>query len=197
MKLMKILVVAVGGQGNILAARVIGEAALAAGVPVRMSEFHGMAQRGGVVESMILLGQGHSSCISDGTADVLLGFEPSETIRAMQKCSADSVVITNTRPLPPFTVGLGQGVYPDVDQTMATIKDRVKKLVSFDATSLSLETGSKISLNMVMLGALVNTLEDPFGPDLFRQTIREKTKAAFVDSNLKAFDLGYAAYSTA
>lgn len=193
MNLTKIMIVAVGGQGNILAARVIGEAAIAAGVPVRMSEFHGMAQRGGVVESMILLGDGNSSCISNGEADVLLGFEPCETIRAMNKCNADSVVITNTRPVPPFTVGLGIDKYPDVDQAMEKISSRVKKLVRFNGTDLSMQAGSKLSLNMVMLGALVHTLKEPMTPDLFRQMIREKTKASFVNANLKAFDLGYEA----
>ncbi|MDA3786883.1 MAG: indolepyruvate oxidoreductase subunit beta [Desulfobacula sp.] len=193
MNLTKIMIVAVGGQGNILAARVIGEAAIAAGVPVRMSEFHGMAQRGGVVESMILLGKGNTSCISDGEADVLLGFEPCETIRAMPKCNADSVVITNTRPVPPFTVGLGIDQYPDVGTSMEKIQGRVQKLVQFNATELSMEAGSKLSLNMVMLGALVHTLKKPLTPDLFRRMIREKTKAAFVSTNLKAFDLGYEA----
>jgi len=196
MNLTKIMIVAVGGQGNILAARVIGEAAITVGVPVRMSEFHGMAQRGGVVESMVLLGDGNSSCISDGDADVLLGFEPCETIRAMHKCNAASVVITNIQPVPPFTVGLGMDKYPDVGKAMGKIKNRVQSLVSFDATSLSLQTGSKLSLNMVMLGALAHTLAEPLTPDLFRQVIQEKTKASFVKSNLRAFDLGYEAGSS-
>jgi len=104
MKTTRIMIVAVGGQGNILAARILGEAAAAAGITPRMSEFHGMAQRGGVVESMVLLGEGKGYCIADGTADMLLGFEPAETIRAARKCGAHTVVITNTAPLPPFTV---------------------------------------------------------------------------------------------
>ena len=108
MKTKRVLIVAVGGQGNILAARVLGEAADAAGITPRMSEFHGMAQRGGVVESMVLLGEGQGYCIADGEADVLLGFEPSETIRAAKKCGAHSLVITNTLPQPPFTVAMGQ-----------------------------------------------------------------------------------------
>ena len=96
MKTSRIMIVAVGGQGNILAARVLGEAAVAGGIAVRMSEFHGMAQRGGVVESMVLLGDGKSYCIADGCADVLLGFEPSETIRAASKCS-DNLCLLRTR----------------------------------------------------------------------------------------------------
>lgn len=193
MNVTKLIIVAVGGQGNILAARVLGEAAVAAGVPVRMSEFHGMAQRGGVVDSMILLGDGKSTCISDGETDVLVGFEPSETIRAMNKCNADSVVITNTSPVPPFTVALGKAQYPHVETAMTKIAERVNKLIAFDATILALQAGTVLSLNIVMLGALARTGTIPLNVDLFRHTIREKTKQAFVETNLKAFALGFAA----
>ena len=87
---------AVGGQGNLLASKVLGEAALANNVPMHMSEIHGMAQRGGVVESTIVFGDAQSTIISDGEADVLVGFEPLETLRALNKCNRDTVVITNT-----------------------------------------------------------------------------------------------------
>jgi indolepyruvate ferredoxin oxidoreductase beta subunit len=84
----RLIIVAVGGQGNLLASKVLGEAALLSGVPVRMSEIHGMAQRGGVVESAIVFGDTGSSIIADGEADILVGFEPSETLRALPKCNA-------------------------------------------------------------------------------------------------------------
>ncbi len=197
MNVTKIMIVAVGGQGNILAARVIGEAAVEAGIDVRMSEFHGMAQRGGVVESMVLLGDGISSAISDGEADVLVGFEPSEAIRAAIKCNSRSWVITNTRPVPPFTVALGQDEYPDIQATLDKIAQRVEKLIAFDATELALKAGSAMSMNMVLLGALARTGKIPLEPDLFRKVIREKTKKAFVETNLKAFDLGMEAASKA
>ena len=105
----RLIIVAVGGQGNLLASRVLGEAALLQGVPVRMSEIHGMAQRGGVVESAIVFGDARSTIISDGEADVLVSFEPSEALRAMNKCNSDTVVITNLSPLPPFTAAIGKG----------------------------------------------------------------------------------------
>lgn len=193
MKTTKLMIVAVGGQGNILAARLLGEAALVADVPVRMSEFHGMAQRGGVVESMVLLGEGDSYCIADGDADVLMGFEPSETIRAAKKCTAGSVVISNTAQVPPYTVALGKAQYPDVKTAMSLMAGRVKKLIAFDATSLAVKAGSSLSLNMVMLGALAQSGAVSLSADLFRQVIREKTKKALTDINLKAFDLGMAA----
>lgn len=186
----RIMIVAVGGQGNILAARIVGEAAAAAGITPRMSEFHGMAQRGGVVESMVLLGDGVGYCIADGEADILLGFEPSETIRAAKKCGAHSVIITNTAPQPPFTVATGQSRYPDIDSAMAKLAGRVNRLIALDATSLALRAGSSLSLNMVMLGALAGSGATDVAPDRFRAAMTNKTKAAFAGINLEAFDLG-------
>ncbi|NTV57262.1 MAG: indolepyruvate oxidoreductase subunit beta [Deltaproteobacteria bacterium] len=193
MKVTRVVIVAVGGQGNILAARVLGETAVIAGERVRMSEFHGMAQRGGVVESMILLGDGESVCISDGEADLLVGFEPSETIRALKKCNRNAVVITNTHPVPPFTVALGKAEYPPVPSTMDKISGKVKKLLAFDATSLAVQAGSALALNMVMLGALAGSGVVPLNAMSIRETIREKTRKGLVETNLKAFDLGMGA----
>ncbi len=122
MKPIRLVIVAVGGQGNLLASSVLGEAALLAGVEVKMSEIHGMAQRGGVVESAIVFGDAQSTIISNGEADVLLGFEPSETLRALNKCNENTVVITNLSPLPPFTVAIGRGVYPDIDKMKGLIQ---------------------------------------------------------------------------
>jgi indolepyruvate ferredoxin oxidoreductase, beta subunit len=190
MKTRRIMIVAVGGQGNILAARIIGEAAAAAGIMPRMSEFHGMAQRGGVVESMVLLGEGLGYCIPDGEADILLGFEPSETIRAARKCGAHSVIVTNTAPQPPFTVAMGQSRYPDIDAALAKMADRVKRLITLDATSLALRAGSLLSLNMVMLGALAGSGATDVPLDRFRAAIKDKTKAALAGVNLEAFELG-------
>ncbi len=190
MKTTRIMIVAVGGQGNILAARVLGEAAAAAGVTPRMSEFHGMAQRGGVVESMVLLGDGKGYCIADGTADVLLGFEPAETIRAAKKCGLQTVVVSNTAPQPPFTVAMGKARYPRIDSALAALASRVQRLVAFDATALALTAGSPLSMNMVMLGGLAQTGILPIPADRFRRVIAEKTKPAFVAMNLQAFDLG-------
>ena len=186
----RIMIVAVGGQGNILTARVLGETAAVAGITPRISEFHGMAQRGGVVESMVLLGEGNGYCIADGEADVLIGFEPSETIRAARKCGAHSIIITNTAPQPPFTVAMGQDSYPDVQTAMTLLAGRVKNLIAFDAALLADQAGSLLSMNMVMLGALAQSGAGDLSSDLFRKVIREKTKPAFAAINLKAFDLG-------
>ncbi|MCG6894029.1 MAG: indolepyruvate oxidoreductase subunit beta [Desulfobacteraceae bacterium] len=189
----RLIIVAVGGQGNLLASKVLGEAALRAGIPVRMSEIHGMAQRGGVVESAIVFGDAQSTIISDGEANVLVGFEPSETLRAVGKCNADTVVITNLAPLPPFTVALGKGVYPDIDDLQERIRSKVKKLLAFDSTALARKAGNVMANNMVLLGALLQTGVVPMTADQVREAIGATTKQAFVDTNLKAFDLGYEA----
>ncbi len=190
MNTIRLIIVAVGGQGNLLAAKVLGEAALAAGVPVRMSEIHGMAQRGGVVESAVVIGQAGSSLISDGEADILLGFEPSETLRALGKCHRDTVVITNLAPLPPFTVAIGKGVYPDLDRVQALIREKTKRLIAFDAVALAKAAGNVMALNMVLLGALIETGLLPITAEEVQTAIRTKTKADLAKVNLQAFALG-------
>lgn len=190
MDVTRLIIVAVGGQGNLLASRVLGEAALLSGVPVRMSEIHGMAQRGGVVESAIVFGDASSTIISDGEADVLLGFEPVETLRGICRCNPDSTVITNLAPLPPFTVAIGKGVYPEITWIRDYLGKKVKKLVSFDAASLAREAGNIMTLNMVLLGALVKTGTLPVSAESVKEAIMTKTKKTFAGANAKAFDLG-------
>lgn len=197
METKRLIIVAVGGQGNLLASKVLGEAALLADIPVRMSEIHGMAQRGGVVESAVVFGDADSTIISDGEADVLLGFEPSETLRALNKCNADTVVITNTSPLPPFTVAIGKGTYPDLENLQELIRNKTAKLIAFDALALAKQAGNIMSLNMVLLGSLIQTDMMPISADNVKEAIRTSTKKAFVDINIKAFELGFEAAATA
>lgn len=191
----RLIIVAVGGQGNLLSSRVLGEAALLSDVPVRMSEIHGMAQRGGVVESAIVFGDSDSTIISDGEADVLVGFEPSETIRAINKCNSKTVVITNLAPLPPFTVAIGKGTYPDLNEVQDLIRAKTANLIAFDAADLAKEAGNVMSVNMVLLGAMIQTDILPLKADSIKEIIKTKTKKAFVDINLKAFDLGFSVAS--
>jgi indolepyruvate ferredoxin oxidoreductase beta subunit len=189
----RLVIVAVGGQGNLLASSVLGEACLLAGIPMRMSEIHGMAQRGGVVESALVFGDAASTIISDGEADVLLGFEPAETLRALGKCNRGSVVITNIAPLMPFTVNIGQGVYPDLKRLQELIRAKTARLVAFNATALAKQAGNVLAVNMVLLGALIQAGVLPLTADRVKEAMRRKTKAAFLEVNLNAFELGHAA----
>ncbi|MGD9238736.1 MAG: indolepyruvate oxidoreductase subunit beta [Desulfobacterales bacterium] len=197
MQTKRLIIVAVGGQGNLLASKVLGEAALLADIPVRMSEIHGMAQRGGVVESAVVFGDADSTIISDAEADVLLGFEPSETLRALNKCNADTVVITNTAPLPPFTVAIGKGTYPDIQALQELIRNKTARLIAFDALALAKKAGNIMSLNIVLLGALIQTGIMPVSADNVKEAIRTSTKKAFVDINIEAFELGFEAAARA
>ncbi len=197
METKRLIIVAVGGQGNLLASKVLGEAALLTDIPVRMSEIHGMAQRGGVVESAVVFGDADSTIISDAEADVLLGFEPSETLRALNKCNADTVVITNTAPLPPFTVAIGKGTYPDIQELQELIRNKTARLIAFDAQALAKQAGNIMSLNMVLLGSLIQTGIMPVSADKVKEAIRTSTKKAFVDINIKAFELGFEAAAKA
>jgi indolepyruvate ferredoxin oxidoreductase beta subunit len=189
----RLVIVAVGGQGNLLASSVLGEAALLTEIPLHMSEIHGMAQRGGVVESALVFGDATSTIISDGEADLLVGFEPSETLRALGKCNPNTVVITNLAPLMPFTVNIGQGVYPDLQELQDLIRRKTAKLIAFNAAELAKEAGNALAVNMVLLGALVQTGILPLSIDNVKEAMKRKTKPQFLESNLKAFELGVAA----
>ncbi len=190
METKRLVFIGVGGQGNLLASRLLGEAALSMNIPAVVSEIHGMAQRGGIVESAVLLGDITSPIVSTAEADVLIGFEPLETLRALGKCNKDTVVITNTHPLPPFTVAVGQGVYPSVESSMKLIREKAKKVIALDGNAIAEEVGNPLSLNMVMLGALIGSGTIPIGAEEMKKVLSASTKKAFLESNLKAFDLG-------
>ena len=193
METKRIVFVGVGGQGNLLASRLLGEACLAADIPVVVSEIHGMAQRGGIVESAVVMGDAVSPIVSRGEADILIGFEPLETLRALNKCNEKTKVITNIHPLPPFTAAIGQGVYPDIDNAINLIRKHTSTLITLDGNKLAVEAGNPLSLNMVMIGALVGSNFISLDENTLRDTISKMTKQAFLESNLKAFDFGIAA----
>jgi indolepyruvate ferredoxin oxidoreductase beta subunit len=189
----RVYLTGVGGQGTLLATTVLAQASILAGHEAVTSEVHGMAQRGGVVESTVMIGGIKSPIISDGEADVLLGFEPVETYRAMRKCSARSVVVSNTVPTVPYSVAIGKGNYPDVEKIFDYIRSQVKQLSTVNAQELAKQAGSVLATNIVMLGALARSKALPIPKEAFEETIQTKTKQQFVDMNLQAFELGFSA----
>jgi indolepyruvate ferredoxin oxidoreductase beta subunit len=191
METQRIVNVGVGGQGNLLASNLIGMACVDSGLPVMVSEIHGMAQRGGVVESAVIIGEVKSPLVSDGEADILVSFEPVETLRLLGKTNKDTLVISNNRPLPPFTVAIGAAQYPDTGAELAKVAKRVGRLISFDGQALAEKAKNPLSLNMVMLGALFAAGDLAVPVKSIKKMIRQNTKKAFVDSNLKAFDYGF------
>ncbi|MGD9009561.1 MAG: indolepyruvate oxidoreductase subunit beta [Desulfobacteraceae bacterium] len=189
MQTKRVFFVGVGGQGNILATKLIGEAALLSDVQVSISETHGMAQRGGVVESTAVIG-GQSPIISDSEADVILAFEPLEALRALRKGNTDTVVITSLSQIQPFTVALGNGEYPAQEKILDLLKAKAKKVVAFDALAKAKSAGNPLGVNMVMLGALMAAGDIPLTEESLRKAIETRTKKAFVEANIKCFELG-------
>jgi indolepyruvate ferredoxin oxidoreductase beta subunit len=170
---------------------VLGEAALLADIPVVVSEIHGMAQRGGVVESAVVMGEVLSPVISDGEVDILMAFEPLEALRAVRKCSARSLVICNTSPVVFFSVASGRDHYPEVSDIMRTVSSQVSKLIAYDARALAREAGSELSVNVVMLGTLMRHAKLPFDKEVVEKVLTTRIKKSFLEINLKAFDLGF------
>ncbi len=187
-----IVIVGVGGQGILTSAQVIGRAALDKGLDVFMSEVHGMAQRGGVVVTTVKLGEKvHSPLIGDGDADIILGFEPVETYRAINKASKDTWVVTNTAPIVPFTVSTGKQSYPEKDDLFKELEAVTDKFVKLDARKLAMEAGAAITQNIVMVGALTATGVLPMSKEEMLESVRNSVPERFKDINEKAFLKGF------
>ena len=190
MKPMRILFTGVGGQGTLTASSLLAQAALMEGKEAVMSEVHGMAQRGGVVESTVMFGGLKSPIISEGEADILVSFEPLEAIRALVKCNRESTVITNTRPTVPFTVDVGGPPYPDTDKCLEEMKCIFKKVIAMDAEAIARDAGTSKAVNVVLLGVLLGTGLVDIAPESMEETIRMRVKSGFVQANLDAFKRG-------
>ncbi len=187
---LRIFCTGVGGQGTLLATRLLGEAAMEAGYNAQVSETHGMAQRGGVVESTVVLGFLASPIISVGEADVVLGFEVLETFRSLNRCHAGTLVVTNTGVNVPYTVATGQAKYPPVGRMLELMQGQVGQLIGLDANELAERAGSALAVNMVLLGALLSTGRVPFVVDDFIRIIQSRTPSKHLETNLMAFHLG-------
>jgi len=187
----RIFFTGVGGQGTLLATRLVGEAALEAGVPVLMSEIHGMAQRGGVVESSVVMGRAVSPTIADGEADIVVAFEPLEAVRALPKCNPKTVVITSISPILPFAVTVGQRVYPDLEALYGMIEPKVASLIRVDAEGLAKSLGAERSSNVVMIGVLAGLGILPASKSCFEQALRIIIPERLLEPNLRALGAGY------
>lgn len=190
---MRIFFTGVGGQGTLLATRLVGEAALEQGLAVGMSEIHGMAQRGGVVESSVVVGDVSSPTIADGEADILMAFEPLEAARALPKCHRATLALTNTVPIVPFTVATGQSAYPPLESLYQAVEQNVARLVKVDAVELGRQAGSDRAGNIVMVGVLAGLGWLPIERSHWEGALRKTLPAKILDVNLKAFQMGYEA----
>jgi indolepyruvate ferredoxin oxidoreductase, beta subunit len=191
-KAVRIFFTGVGGQGTLLATRMVGEAALEEGLAVTMSEIHGMAQRGGVVESSVVIGDAFSPTIADGEADILMAFEPLEALRALPKCHAGSLIVSSTVPVVPFTVAVGQSTYPELAALHDSIKESVADLVWLDAVELARNAGSERASNTVLVGVLAGTGRLPISKNSWEEALKKTLPVRLLKINGQAFEAGYA-----
>jgi len=191
MKEFNIVLAGVGGQGTLLAAEVIGSAAVRAGLNVRVSEIHGMAQRGGAVVSNVRIGENVlASAVLDGQADVLLGFEPLETVRNLRCASEKTLVMMNSQRIPPAELAANNSRYPSVEEVLAKIHVFTSKVVVVEATELAEKAGNRLAQNSVLLGALAAVEGFPVKSESVVEALRELVPKKHVDVNVRAFELG-------
>lgn len=188
-----IMLAGVGGQGTILAAKILSEGLTRMGYDVKMSEIHGMAQRGGSVTSHVRYGSIVASpVISEGEADILCSFEKLEALRHLIFARPQGILIVNDREIHPLPVLIGQAEYPK--EVHADLKARHNQFRLIPAHAIAGELGSPRVENIVLLGAVAH-----FGGLMefnWEQTISELVKPAFIDINIKAFFAGAQAASS-
>lgn len=187
-------IVGVGGQGVLLASNVLGTAAMNAGHRLMMSEVHGMAQRGGSVLSTVRFGdEVYSPLEAEGGADLIMGFEPAETVRSLHLGNRDSEILMNLDPVLPSMVAAGFDEYPDVNGLVEAVRAINPKVVTLDATKLAIEAGKAVAANAVMIGAVAALEGFPLTKDQLRDALVASVPEKFRDLNLRAFELGYSA----
>ena len=192
----RIYLTGVGGQGTLTATTILAQAALRAGLMVVSGEIHGMAQRGGVVESTVLLGGWLSPKLDYGQADVLMGFEPMEALRGLPYLRQGGAVFSSLDALPPPAVSSGQATYPDLNMIKKEISAWAAETCFMSTRSLGREAGAAQSGNIALLGALcASGLLDPLNLATLKETIIQTMKPALAQINLKAADLGAAIFS--
>lgn len=183
-----IYICGVGGQGIIKTSTIIGEAAMSQNLDVVMSEIHGMSQRGGSVSTELKIGGYNSSIIPNKGANMLLSFEPIETIRGLEKVNSETKIVYNTHPIVPSST---DKPYPSVDIITKTLKENFKHVLPIDATELALDAGSILALNMVLLGAVTADDNFPLSKESVIEAMKNNLKPKFHEMNLKAIENGY------
>ena len=185
-----IMIVGVGGQGTLLASRLLGAAFLSQGHDLKVSEVHGMSQRGGSVVTYVKFGESVAAPIVDiGEADYILAFELLEAARWAPYLRPDGKLIVNTQRIDPMPVVIGAAQYPE--GIIDSIQSAGAQVQALDALALAEQAGNAKAVNVVLLGALARQTDIP--KDVWLDAVRETVKGPFVEMNLKAFELGWAA----
>ena len=190
---MDIMIAGVGGQGTVLASRILAQAALDSGLAARTAENIGMAQREGSVQSHLRIGAAeYGPLIGRQRADILLGFEPAEAQRAAAYLKPDGFMLVNVEPVYPVTVALGQSGYM-LDEIQNYLGARSVRPIFVNATRLAIAAGNFKTLNAVMLGLLSATGRLPMTAATMLETLLALVPGKAREVNRKAFELGYEA----
>jgi len=187
MKTINILLVGVGGQGTILASKILAEVTLMGGHDVKMSEIHGMAQRGGSVVTQVRIGDKvYGPVIDEGEADYIVAFEKLEALRWVHYLRPGGSVVVNNQQIDPMTVITGQFVYPP--EILEVLLERAGDVVVIDALQIAREAGNIKAVNVVLLGTLARKME--IATSDWHEAIRRTVAPAFLALNIAAFNAG-------
>ena len=188
-----LIITGVGGQGNILMSRLIGEALLEDGYQVTVGETYGASQRGGAVASHIRISEDtqYGALTPVGQADIILGLEPMESLRILGLYGGPKTfVIANTRPVHTMSVAIGETEYPELETMKQAISKLSQKAWYIEATEIAINLGAPLIANMVMLGALIGTRLLPLAKDKVERQLRASFQKERRTSNLKALAMG-------
>ena len=188
MNAINILIVGVGGQGTLLASKLMGKIYTDAGLDVKVSEVHGMSQRGGSVVTYVRADKKvYSPVIDMGEADLIISFEALESARWLPYLKKGGAIVSNTAQIDPMPVIMGNAAYPE--NVLGKITDAGVKVISADALSLAVQAGSAKAVNIVLLGIAAKALGLEY--EVCVNAIRATVPAKTIEINEKAFDLGY------
>ncbi|MDO4552796.1 MAG: indolepyruvate oxidoreductase subunit beta [Bacillota bacterium] len=184
------LLCGVGGQGTVLASRILAAAAMEKGLFVRTAETIGMAQRGGSVVSHVRIEpQSPSPLIPPGTADALLGFEPGEAVRNLHYLKPGGVAVVSCQPVEPVAAAVG-GVRYSGEEMLAYLKAHVERLYILDAAAIGAACGSDKVMNVALAGALAATGAIGLGPGYLLRALEKQLKPQYLEINRRALELG-------
>lgn len=186
-KVTNIMIVGVGGQGTLLASRLMGNALMSEGYDVKVSEVHGMSQRGGSVVTYVRFGEKvYSPVIDKGEADFIVSFEKLEAARWVEYLRENGKMIINTQQIDPMPVITGAANYPD--NIIPKLKEKDLAIIDLDALSLAEKAGSSKAVNIVLMGVLSKYLG--FAEEVWEKALHESVPPKFLELNKKAFRLG-------
>lgn len=188
MKTTSVMIVGVGGQGSLLASRLLGTLLTDEGYDVKVSEVHGMSQRGGSVVTYVRFGEKvYSPIVTEGECDYIISFEKLEAARYASCLKKGGKIIVNTQEIDPMPVIIGAAEYPR--QVLSEMKEAGYDVDDFDALAPALEAGSAKAVNIVLMGHFAACTEIP--KERWTAALKKVVKPQFLEMNLKAFDLGY------